>query len=201
MEIIAYVIERTGAKRSQIMRTVQSSQKRAKSLSKTALTNGGRAHYVMVSKIQWTPYWLATQLYPPNDWTGWQNGVNDDVCAQAPLCTSRRQHYCCGVTFEWARTTTSQFTQESRPVQSIQLGGKPKWLPLNFGYHDLNAYRSNFWHWDYLSLLLFLSPSARPMHHWLPTLVGEKTFFDVRGVRRDFSQEQPIVITKNLYTS
>ena len=44
---------------------------------------GGRAHYFMVSKIQWKPFWLATQLYPQNDWTGWQNGVNDD--AQAPF--------------------------------------------------------------------------------------------------------------------
>ena len=36
-------------------------------------------HYVMVSKIQWKPFWLATQLYPQNDWTGWQDGVNYDV--------------------------------------------------------------------------------------------------------------------------
>ena len=39
------------------------------------------AHYVMASKIQWKPFWLATQLDPQNDWTGWQNGVNDDVFA------------------------------------------------------------------------------------------------------------------------
>ena len=39
----------------------------------------------MVSKIQWKPFWLATQLYPQNDWTGWQNDVNDDVCVQASL--------------------------------------------------------------------------------------------------------------------
>ena len=32
---------------------------------------GLSAHYVMVSKIQWKPFWLATQLYPQNDWTGW----------------------------------------------------------------------------------------------------------------------------------
>ena len=49
--------------------------------------NGGHAHYVMASKIQWKPFWLATQLYPQNDLTGWQNGVNDDVCRQAP-CSS-----------------------------------------------------------------------------------------------------------------
>ena len=45
----------------------------------------GRAHYSMVSKIQLKPFWLATQLYPQNDWTGWQNGVNDDAFAQAPF--------------------------------------------------------------------------------------------------------------------
>ena len=46
---------------------------------------GACVRYVMVSKTQWKPFWLANQLYPQNDWTGWQNGVNDDVCAQAPL--------------------------------------------------------------------------------------------------------------------
>ena len=39
----------------------------------------------MVSEIQWKPFWLATQLYPHNDCTGWQNGVNDDVCTPASL--------------------------------------------------------------------------------------------------------------------
>ena len=48
------------------------------------LCDEGRAHYVMVSKIQWKPFWLATQPYLQNDWTGWQNGVNDDVCVHAP---------------------------------------------------------------------------------------------------------------------
>ena len=48
-------------------------------------SNGACAHYVMVSKIQWKPFWLATQLYPQKDWIGWQNGVNYDVCTQARL--------------------------------------------------------------------------------------------------------------------
>ena len=30
-------------------------------------------------------FFPATQLYPQNDWTWWQNGVNDDVHTQAPL--------------------------------------------------------------------------------------------------------------------
>ena len=34
------------------------------------LHNGGCAHYVIVSKVQWKPFWLATQLYPQNDWLG-----------------------------------------------------------------------------------------------------------------------------------
>ena len=42
------------------------------------------AHYVMVSKIQWKPFWLATQRDPQNDWTATQNRVNYDVFAQAP---------------------------------------------------------------------------------------------------------------------
>ena len=48
-------------------------------------SNGACAHYVMVSKIQWKPFWLATQQDPQNDWNGWQNGVNHDVLARAPF--------------------------------------------------------------------------------------------------------------------
>ena len=47
--------------------------------------DGACAHYVMVSKFQWKPFWLATQRDPQNDWTATQNRVNNDVFAQAPL--------------------------------------------------------------------------------------------------------------------
>ena len=47
--------------------------------------NGACAHYVMVSKFQWKPFWLATQRDPQNDWTVTQNRVNYNVFAQAPL--------------------------------------------------------------------------------------------------------------------
>ena len=47
--------------------------------------DGACAHYVMVSKFQWKPFWLATQRDPQNDWTATQNRVNYDVFAQAPL--------------------------------------------------------------------------------------------------------------------
>ena len=46
---------------------------------------GSCAHYVMVSKFQWKPLWLATQRDPQNDWTATPNRVNCDVFAQAPL--------------------------------------------------------------------------------------------------------------------
>ena len=46
--------------------------------------NGACAHYVMVSKFQWKPFWFATQRDPQNDWTATQNRVNYDVFAQAP---------------------------------------------------------------------------------------------------------------------
>ena len=51
--------------------------------------NGACAHYVMVSKFQWKPFWLqsATQRDPQNDLTATtatQNRVNYDVFAQAP---------------------------------------------------------------------------------------------------------------------
>ena len=45
--------------------------------------NGASVHYVMVSKFQWKPFWLATQRDPQNDWTATQNRVNYDVFAQA----------------------------------------------------------------------------------------------------------------------
>ena len=32
--------------------------------------NGGRAHYIIESNVQWKPFWLATQQYPQNDWLG-----------------------------------------------------------------------------------------------------------------------------------
>ena len=38
--------------------------------------NGACAHYVMVSKFQWKPFWLATQWDSQNDWTATQNRVN-----------------------------------------------------------------------------------------------------------------------------
>ena len=34
--------------------------------------DGGHAHYDMVSKSQWKPFWFATQLYSKNDWAGYQ---------------------------------------------------------------------------------------------------------------------------------
>ena len=53
---------------------------------------------IMVSKIQWKPFWLATQLFPQNDWTGLQNGVNYDICTQATFYTedhrSAATHHC-----------------------------------------------------------------------------------------------------------
>ena len=49
------------------------------------LRNGACEHYVMVSKFQWKPFWLAAQRDPQNDWTATQNRVNYDVFAQAHL--------------------------------------------------------------------------------------------------------------------
>ena len=47
--------------------------------------NGGRAHYVMVSKIQWKPFRLATQLRSIKSLAGWQNCIINGVCTPAPL--------------------------------------------------------------------------------------------------------------------
>ena len=83
------------------------------------------AVHLVVSKIQWKPFWLATQLYPQNDWTGWQNRVNYDVQPGAVkwgLCEYVIVHTILG---------------GSPVIVWISLGGKPKWLPLKFGYHDV----------------------------------------------------------------
>ena len=50
-----------------------------------SLANGVCVHFVMVFKITWKPFWLATQLYPQSDWTGRQNGVKNGVSAHAPF--------------------------------------------------------------------------------------------------------------------
>ena len=41
----------------------------------------------MVSKIQWKPFWLATQLYPQNEWTGRGKMVWTMKYAHRPDCT------------------------------------------------------------------------------------------------------------------
>ena len=46
------------------------------------ITVTSRAHHVIVPKIRWEPFWLASQLYPPNDWDGRQFHVNSGVCTQ-----------------------------------------------------------------------------------------------------------------------
>ena len=46
-------------------------------------------HYVMVSRIQWKPFWLATQLYAQNDWTGWQNRANYMTYSHRPHWVAR----------------------------------------------------------------------------------------------------------------
>ena len=84
-------------------------------LCKLTIPNGACAYHVVVSRIQWKPFWLATQLYPHNDWTGWQNGVNYDVFAQAPLqrCwpESLRHHwYSCQIEWQFQLTTYCKVT-------------------------------------------------------------------------------------------
>ena len=42
------------------------------------------------------------------------------------------------------RHTWSQFTRNGHsPVFRHSVDSKPKWLPLNFGYHGINTHRSN----------------------------------------------------------
>ena len=54
--------------------------------------NEACAHYIMVSKFQWKPFWLATQRDWQNDWTATQNRVNYHVFAQAPLAVLWQNH-------------------------------------------------------------------------------------------------------------
>ena len=49
--------------------------------------DGGRAHYIIESKVQWKPFWLATQQYPQNDWLG-GNFPYTMTYAHSPHCCS-----------------------------------------------------------------------------------------------------------------
>ena len=49
--------------------------------------NGGRVHYVIVSRLQWKPFWLATPFYPKMTWLGGKM-VWTMTCAHMP-------HYAC----------------------------------------------------------------------------------------------------------
>ena len=52
--------------------------------------NGGRAHYIIESKVQWKPFWLATQQYPQNDWLGGKFPYTMTY-AHGPHCTEQRR--------------------------------------------------------------------------------------------------------------
>ena len=55
------------------------------------LQSRGHVPYVMISKVQWKTFWLATQFKPKSSWAGWQVRVNyyvmriDPVTAVGPL--------------------------------------------------------------------------------------------------------------------
>ena len=41
-----------------------------KAMKVCTMSERGRAYFIMVSKTQWKPFWLANKLYPQNDWLG-----------------------------------------------------------------------------------------------------------------------------------
>ena len=82
------------------------------------------AHYVMVSKFQWKPFWLATQRDPQNDWTATQNRVNYDVFAQAPLPPTNA-HVC-----------LSLLTDTSTIFKSSRTSYKNGTLCIHFSLHN-----------------------------------------------------------------
>ena len=90
-------------------------------LSRCVLThlNGACAHYIMVSKFHWKPFWLATQRDPQNDWTATQtvwtmtysHRPHWVLCSMDTFATSlsaKLIHDCHGdlSTFLWHGTTT-----------------------------------------------------------------------------------------------
>ena len=95
-----------------LMRPDRSKQSKCLQVRLQSEYNGGCAHYVMVSKIQWKPFWLASQLYPQNDWTGWQNGVNDYVFGAGPSCLS------CGCLLN-SRAQTLTIVQMNKAVEHM----------------------------------------------------------------------------------
>ena len=89
----------------------------------------------MVSKIQWKPFWLATELCPQNDWTGWQNGVNDDVRAQAPCQCAWPGLYWCSDTIELQegphiRPRTNYYPGQKKKKRTIiEISGEKNAVP------------------------------------------------------------------------
>ena len=102
-----------------------------------SISNCFRYYYIMVSKIQWKPVWLATQLYPQSNWTGWQSGVTYAVSASAPFqafitlremfvvkgALSRYSVFLCRIFcgWKWRRedSRTRRWPMRSRPLPSF----------------------------------------------------------------------------------
>ena len=94
------------------------------------LLNGACAHYVMVSKYQWKPFWLATQRDPQNDWTATQNRVNYDVFAQAPL-----NNFCPSDFFkEGDASRTSEYLQPEGAERKLFMEYADPPIPTSFSW-------------------------------------------------------------------
>ena len=81
------------------------------------LLDGACVHYIMVSKFQWKPFWLATQRDRQNDWTATQNRAKYDVFAQAPFDTLEKREGAC-TSFVLRRGKLSRSMKKKRPKLS-----------------------------------------------------------------------------------
>ena len=69
--------------------------------SSNIASDGACAHYVMVSKFQWKPCWLATHRDAQNDWNGWRNRVNYNVFTRHRLGPIAQSWFFCLSLYWW----------------------------------------------------------------------------------------------------
>ena len=126
-----------------------------------ASVNVGRAHYIMVSKIQWKPFWLATQIYPQNDWTWvakwcelWRmrtDPIGDPVVRKSVPMKSLNNAKLKHRLMWWKRTCALPLHRRKKVVQIVEWAVKEHKTKT----HWLQAHRSGWFCRTFVCWILF----------------------------------------------
>ena len=106
---------------------------------------GGGGHYVIVSKVKWKPFRLSFQLYPQNDWLGYNFPFFFEVCASAQLKTVKDEQHCIlKVPFDvFLQTSMPRWKDQPVPSHVITIHAIVSsriWLRTNVRlYHELKV--------------------------------------------------------------